>query len=134
MGHPARLRGIVVRGECVASFSGSAHLVGVMPSVPTDPDMAEPHTPNRCCESLCEFETPLFAVRVWRTELDLGSAIDADDLATNADVYRAVKGQSSSRGIFAALEVLPRIAAIQVRNKASGAVALLYPDWGNERP
>lgn len=106
----------------------------MIPMSQPDPDAPEPRRPNACFESLCEFETPLFAVRVWRTEKGLLEAIDADDLGENADVYRAAKGASSARAIFYAIEALPRIAAIQVRNKASGATAIYYPDWGNERP
>lgn len=106
----------------------------MIPMAPPDPDAPEPRRPNVCFESLCEFETAMFSVRVWRTEKDLFAAIDADDLGDNADIYRSAKGLSSARAIFQAIVSLPRIAAVQVCNKASGATALCYPDWGNERP
>lgn len=97
--------------------------------MPSDPDVPEPRRPRRVYESMTRVAHPFYAIRVWRDEAELFDAIDADDLSTNFDLHRAVKNLTSKRAVFQALEMLPRVAAIEVLDRQTGDGAVLYLDW-----
>jgi hypothetical protein len=95
-----------------------------------NPDHAEELVPvsveHPYVESITQCETSFFTVRVWRRESRNKPLFDNDDIGQVIERFTHCDNRVE---VSRAIELLPRVTAVEVKHGVSGCGSVVYTEW-----